>query len=133
MLKSHEGYHDLQTYKSLGFTYGGAASLGFLKWIKTQAAAQQIDHVFFLSRDGYVMQKMVARGDVGDFPDSTYFYGSRTALTLATINDQNFIEFIPFYSLEPRGCNHVKSLSVLVSFRQHLRLWLLLDCLRKLR
>jgi predicted HAD superfamily hydrolase len=107
MLKSHEGYHDLQTYKSLGFTYGGAASLGFLKWIKTQAAAQQIDHVFFLSRDGYVMQKMVARGDVGDFPDSTYFYGSRTALTLATINDQNFIEFIPFLlsgaeGLQPR-------------------------------
>ena len=107
MLKSHEGYHDLQTYKSLGFTYGGAAPLGFLKWIKAQAVAQQIDHVFFLSRDGYVMQKMVERGDVGDFPDSTYFYGSRTALTLATINDQNFLQFIPFLlsgaeGLQPR-------------------------------
>lgn len=96
MLKSHEDYHDLQKFKSLGFAYGGPASLGFLKWIKNQAALQQIDHVLFLSRDGYVLQKMVERGDVGDFPRSTYFYGSRIALTLAAINDQNFIHYIPF-------------------------------------
>lgn len=107
MLKSHEGYHDLQTYKSLGFAYGGATSLGFLKWIKEQSATHQIDHVLFLSRDGYVMQKMVERGDVADFPNSTYFYGSRTALTLAAINDQNFVQFIPFLlsgaeGLQPR-------------------------------
>ncbi|HGY5180300.1 HAD family hydrolase [Citrobacter sp. RHBSTW-00881] len=107
MLKNHEGYHSLQEYKSLGFAYGGAASLGFLKWIKNQAAIQEIDHVFFLARDGYIMQKMVERGDIGTFPDSTYFYGSRTSLTLATINDQNFVQYIPFLlsgseGLQPR-------------------------------
>ncbi|MDW2741444.1 HAD family hydrolase [Atlantibacter subterraneus] len=107
MLKSHEGYHDLQTFKSLGFTYGGTTALGFLKWIKEQTLLHQIDHVFFLSRDGYIMQQMVERGDVKDFPNSTYFYGSRTTLTLATINDQNFVQFIPFLlsgseGLQPR-------------------------------
>ena len=107
MLKNHEGYHSLQEYKSLGFAYGGAASLGFLKWIKNQPAIQEIDHVFFLARDGYIMQKMVERGDIGTFPDSTYFYGSRTSLTLATINDQNFVQYIPFLlsgseGLQPR-------------------------------
>jgi predicted HAD superfamily hydrolase len=107
MLKHHEGYHDLQTFRSLGFSYGGAVSLGFLQWIKEKTALQQIDHVLFLSRDGYVMQKMVERGDVGDFPDSTYFYGSRTSLTLATMNEQNFAQYIPFLlsgseGLQPR-------------------------------
>lgn len=107
MSKSFDGFHNINSYKGLGFVYGGTVSLGFLAWIKEQVSLHSIDHVLFLSRDGYIMQKMVERGDIGNFVKSDYFYGSRTSLTLSTINDQNFMQFIPFLlsgaeGLQPR-------------------------------
>jgi hypothetical protein len=84
------------SYAELGFIYGGAANLGFLQWIREQARLDCVDHVLFLSRDGYALERIArSRMDSG-FPDFCYFLGSRTAYTLAAIKADNFSRFLPF-------------------------------------
>lgn len=80
----------------LGFLYGGPASLGFLDWLKTQAVKDEIEHLLFLSRDGYILERL-ARGqkEFGQIKFH-YFLGSRVAFNLAAMTYQNFDEFIPF-------------------------------------
>lgn len=83
-------------YAELGFVYGGPATVGFLDWIRERAAADRIDHLLFLSRDGYALERL-ARTELGQgLPHSTYFLGSRTAFTLAAMTADNFDQFIPF-------------------------------------
>ncbi len=84
------------TYGELGFAYGGPANLGFLDWIAARARADGIEHVLFLSRDGYTMER-IARADPDcELPPFSYFLGSRTAYTLAAIRAENFTDFLPF-------------------------------------
>ncbi|GAB3394568.1 HAD family hydrolase [Azotobacter armeniacus] len=94
----HTSARDIEpnSYAELGFLYGGAANLGFLEWIKERARQDGIDHVLFLSRDGYALERIArAQGGCG-LPDFCYFLGSRTAYTLASITADNFSQFFPF-------------------------------------
>lgn len=84
------------TYTELGFIYGGSATLGFLQWIKERARLDGIDHVLFLSRDGYALERIARAQTDSGLPDFCYFLGSRTAYTLAAIKDDNFSQFLPF-------------------------------------
>ena len=86
-----------QTYTELGFLYGGPTNLGFLKWIRERASLDRIDHVFFLSRDGYSLERLVGRQENTNFPHHCYFLGSRVAYTLAAIDNENFDQFMPFF------------------------------------
>ncbi|AEJ00315.1 Haloacid dehalogenase domain protein hydrolase [Nitrosomonas sp. Is79A3] len=84
------------SYTELGFIYGGPATVGFLQWIRERARLDGIDHVLFLSRDGYALERVArAQADSG-LPDFCYFLGSRTAYTLAAIKAENFSQFLPF-------------------------------------
>lgn len=85
------------SYTELGFIYGGPANLGFFEWIRERARLDRIDHVLFLSRDGYSLERIAKRHVNGEFPDCCYFLGSRTAYTLAAINKDNFSQFLPFF------------------------------------
>lgn len=84
------------SYAELGFIYGGAANLGFLQWIRERARLDGVDHVLFLSRDGYALERIAQAQVDNGFPDFCYFLGSRTAYTLAAIKADNFSQFIPF-------------------------------------
>lgn len=84
------------SYTELGFIYGGAANAGFLQWIGERARVDGIDHVLFLSRDGYALERLARKTWEGEAPDFCYFLGSRTAYNLAAINADNFGQFIPF-------------------------------------
>ena len=84
------------SYTELGFIYGGPANLGFFEWIRERARLDRIDHVLFLSRDGYSLERIAKRQENSGFPDCCYFLGSRTAYTLAAINQDNFNSFLPF-------------------------------------
>lgn len=85
-----------KSYAELGFIYGGPANIGFLKWITDQVKIDDIDHVLFVSRDGYSLVR-IAQTETGiGLPEYCYFLGSRIAFTLAAINSQNFTQFIPF-------------------------------------
>lgn len=83
-------------FKTLGFQVGGPAALAFLHWIKRVAARDEIDLVLFMSRDGYVLERMEKRGDASVFPRCEYFKSSRIALTLAATDESNFEKMVPF-------------------------------------
>lgn len=84
------------SFAELGFVYGGTATVGFLEWIKEQARHDEIDHVLFLSRDGYALERVArVQADHG-LPAFSYFLGSRTAFTLAAMTADNFRQFVPF-------------------------------------
>ena len=84
------------SYTELGFIYGGPANLGFFEWIRERARLDRIDHLLFLSRDGYSLERIAKKQVNNGFPDYCYFLGSRTAYTLAAINQDNFNSFLPF-------------------------------------
>lgn len=94
----HARARDIQlgSYAELGFIYGGAATLGFLHWVRERARVDGVDHVLFLSRDGYALERIARAQAESGLPDFCYFLGSRTAYTLAAIKEENFSQFLPF-------------------------------------
>jgi FMN phosphatase YigB (HAD superfamily) len=84
------------SYAELGFVYGGSATLGFLHWMRKRVRADGIDHVLFLSRDGYALERIAKKQWGSESPDFCYFLGSRTAFMLAAIKADNFGQFLPF-------------------------------------
>lgn len=84
------------SYEELGFLYGGPAAVGFLQWIADRAQCDRIDHLLFLSRDGYALERIARQNSIPSLPQSHYFYGSRIAFTLAAMTEQNFSNYMPF-------------------------------------
>src|SRR6201999_1505232 len=70
--------------------YGGPAGVGFLDWIAAEAKRDGIDHLLFVSRDGYVLHKLAALREPGSLPASSYFFGSRVAFAMASMDERNF-------------------------------------------
>lgn len=84
------------SFRELGFAYGGPAALGFLDWVVEQAKRDRVEQVLFLSRDGYVLERMAKTLPAGSLPDFCYFKGSRIAFSMAAITEHNFAGFVPF-------------------------------------
>lgn len=82
--------------EEFGYLYGGPAMVGFLEWIKEQSRAGEFDHILFLARDGFLLDKIARKHSSDGFPDFLYFMGSRTAFSLAAITDETFEKNIPF-------------------------------------
>jgi FMN phosphatase YigB (HAD superfamily) len=80
------------TWWRYGFSYGGPANLGFLRWLRERAKHDRLDRLLFLSRDGYTMH---AFWEPSEIP-ATYFRCSRVALTLASIDEANFYDHLKF-------------------------------------
>lgn len=96
MRRTHAPQLEAYSFQELGYLYGGPATVGLLEWVRRQCEADSIDHVLFVSRDGYALER-VADILEQEWPCShSYFYGSRTAFSLAAMNEENFREFIPF-------------------------------------
>lgn len=91
------------TFGDLGFRYGGPAAVGFLDWIASQAQRDRIDHVLFVSRDGYVLECMARDIDGEGLPPFSYFKGSRVAFATAATNESNFDELIDFFVAGAHG------------------------------
>ncbi|MCE2565388.1 hydrolase [Komagataeibacter sp. FNDCF1] len=83
----------------LGFMVGGPAAVGFLDWIIAQARADRVEHILFVSRDGYVLHQLLeqrrASGAAG-LPASSYLLGSRVAFSLAAMSENSFPDFMEF-------------------------------------
>lgn len=94
--KIHEKDIVAGTFYELGFHYGGPAAVGFLHWLEQRALADGIDLLLFVSRDGYMLQRLAAQGEAGRLPPYLYFMGSRTAFTLAAMNEGNFDAHLDF-------------------------------------
>jgi len=85
------------SFDEVGFIYGGTANLAFMEWIKKAALSDKIDHVLFMSRDGFSLEEIASDHWGEEYPKHSYFLGSRTAYTLASITSENFLQFIPFF------------------------------------
>lgn len=96
LLRKHAHEIPGKSYQELGFVFGGPAAVGFLNWIGTEAKKDHIDHVLFLSRDGYVLDLIAKNSKSVNLPHFSYFRGSRTVFTLASITASNFADFLPF-------------------------------------
>lgn len=96
LLRKHIKHIPEDSFEELGFLYGGPAALGFLDWISEQAKRDGIDHVLFLARDGYILERIAKLRPEGFLPKFDYFLGSRVVFTLAAMNERNFAEFLPF-------------------------------------
>lgn len=68
-----------------GANISGPVFFGFSQWILEQAAALGVDHVYFLSRDGQLPEKIAAeiKHWRPDLPPSSYLHGSRHSWYLA--------------------------------------------------
>jgi predicted HAD superfamily hydrolase len=91
------------SFFDIGFIYGGPAAIGFLNWLKSQFKKDKIDHVLFLSRDGFILDKIYNKSIDEASPRTSYFLGSRTLFTLAGITDNNFSDHIPFFISGAQG------------------------------
>ena len=83
-------------FERLGFLYGGPANLGYLQWLAEQCQNDGIEHLLFLSRDGYLLERFARDQQVENLPKFHYFTGSRVAYYLAAINEKNFNAYLPF-------------------------------------
>ncbi|WP_250509426.1 HAD-IA family hydrolase [Caballeronia sp. GACF4] len=95
MFRAYPGKLNPDSFGALGFAVGGPAALAFLHWINRKAVQDDIELILFTARDGYVLDRMEKRGHGGQFGRCEYFKSSRTALTLAAIDETNFEQHIP--------------------------------------
>ena len=83
-------------FERLGFLYGGAANLGYLQWLAEQCQNDGIEHLLFLSRDGYLLERLARKQPLEGLPAFHYFTGSRVAYYLAAMTEKNFSAYLPF-------------------------------------
>lgn len=72
---------------AIGYGVFGPLLLGFIQWIHRVAKDKGVDHIYFLARDGAIVQKAYAKyyGDAAY--SSTYMFGSRRLLNFPNIFD----------------------------------------------
>lgn len=83
-------------YGEIGFLYGGPAASGFLDWIQEQCDRDSVEHLLFLARDGFVLERLIQNRNDFKNINCHYFLGSRVAFTLAAMTLETFEGFIPF-------------------------------------
>lgn len=70
-------------YFRAGYETFGPLLYGYSNWLDKQFKAKKYNHIYFLSRDGYIMQK--AYNIICPNNESKYIYASRRALIVPTI------------------------------------------------
>ncbi|GEQ20927.1 hypothetical protein CBU02nite_14330 [Clostridium butyricum] len=87
---------DKDFWYNLGAKVGGPLYLGLLQWLEKELKNQNIHKVYFLSRDGYILNSLF--NELGK--ESTYLYTSRRALLLASIDelDEDALNNLPPYT-----------------------------------
>lgn len=83
--------------KKLGCSFAACLYVGYIEWLIDEAQRQGIKRLYFLARDGYLLQKMfdiIAKARGVDI-ETKYIYGSREAWRLPAISEvgiQSIIE-----------------------------------------
>lgn len=81
----------------LGLKVGGPLYLGLLQWIRRILQEDKINKIYFLSRDGYILNDIFKKLGI---KEDSYLYTSRRALLLASINklDDDALNNLPPYT-----------------------------------
>ena len=72
--------------EQLGYTVFGPVAMAFLAWMAQHPALAEVEHLYFLSREGYLLQQLWERLRAGgrpDLPASTYLLVSRRSTMAA--------------------------------------------------
>ena len=81
-----------------GYKYIGILFFGFGSWLIDQARKDEIEKLYFLSRDGFIMKKVydLISQFVENSPQSEYIYASRRALNIPSITnlDDEVMDFL---------------------------------------
>jgi len=80
----------------LGYLFFGPLAVGYLAWLAGQLRREKIGHVLFVSRDGYLFDKLYQklRGRYGDLPPASYFLTSRRCAAGASLKTEADVRFV---------------------------------------
>ncbi|MCH7314656.1 HAD-IA family hydrolase [Acinetobacter sp. ANC 3882] len=65
-----------QYWQEIGYAYAAPLAYGYSKWIETTASEKKLDHLLFVARDGYLLQKAFQHFHLGGIKTS-YVYAPR--------------------------------------------------------
>jgi predicted HAD superfamily hydrolase len=76
-------------WEDFGYSTAGPLYAGFTEWLIEQAAESELDTIYFLARDGYLVQRLFETYRPPELSqiDTKYLYASRRSLKLAAIED----------------------------------------------
>ena len=74
-----------------GYLFVGILYFSFIQWLIFEVKKQQPEQIYFLARDGFIMQQVyeLLRTLYPDIPPSHYIYASRRALNIPAITELN--------------------------------------------
>jgi HAD superfamily hydrolase (TIGR01549 family) len=85
-------------YYRFGYKYFSLLIYGYLQWINEYCSTHNIEHLYFLSRDGYVLNKAYNEGFIAKKKiNSSYLYVSRRALIPPSIDRSMDAEQIIYF------------------------------------
>lgn len=80
---------DMTPQKKLGCSFAACLYVGYIEWLISESQRQGIKRLYFLARDGYLLQKMfdiIAKARGVDI-ETKYIYGSRAAWRLPAVSE----------------------------------------------
>ena len=85
-------------WPDFGYTVAGPLFIGFTEWLIDQAAQRKLQRLYFLSRDGLIMQRVYETLTAGESAalEARYLFASRRALNVAAIDelDDRVLDFL---------------------------------------
>lgn len=85
------------SFYNFGYAFFGPILLGFSKWLIEISKKDNIDHLYFLSRDGDIVNKAcdLFKEYIDDLPTFSYLYGSRRGVNIPAITSkENIIDLL---------------------------------------
>lgn len=98
----HDGYGVLQigTYKTWGYCFLGIYVTAYFDWLIRKIRESNIDKMLFSTRDGYLfynLYKWYQENIDGSIPEAVYFKASRKLCYLASMSNEERIDFFLKY------------------------------------
>ena len=84
-INTHE--HKTSTYFEFGYEVFGPLLFGFINWLFNEMKRKDVEQVYFLSRDGYIMKKLYDQLGFDRIIPSEYFEVSRRSLRVPNYNE----------------------------------------------
>ncbi|WP_152055363.1 HAD-IA family hydrolase [Aliarcobacter butzleri] len=86
---------DKNIFYKFGLEYGSICFYLYYEWLKECILKNKYDKVFFIARDGYLLNEFWKNDDI--LYSSNYVFGSRVLFKMAEINENNFDANIDFF------------------------------------
>lgn len=86
----------------LGYNYGGPLHFAYAKFVEQDALKNDINHILFVAREGYILQKVFNK--INPNIKTSYVYAQRALNLICNLdynpNDFNFVSYLCFYCAE---------------------------------